>query len=391
MRIVIMSLIAVCCLMFNNHQEADAQSVSGEVNPADYQFSMNITGVYVSGCVFSGNKENRIYAFAGNELRGSAAFSVGYNDLALAFLTVFSNRASGDDLRFELYDAGMDEILNLPVKLRFTENGIHGSIQAPFQFYDDAPVLTGSLLEQTPGVLWYTGGADGSVYTWYKNETLVGSGDIASLHVCGSGWYKVEVQNGACSLLRDSLLYAGGDVEISVQKELTSEQKLIHCFIVSDCEDSYNSYIYELIPGEGSEDNHMFEVRGDTLVMLSGIDMNRLNYTIRVKATDRFGNIIEQAIRTEHIAVGMADRIAGEVKLYPNPYEGGSLFLTLPDEYGYEVVARIVTMDAMSGEAGQRLNKGVNELHGADKLPPGLYFLELRAGQVTVYKKLIKN
>ncbi len=390
MRIVVSCLMIVCFLTMFDCQEAGAQAV-GEVNPADYQFSMNITGVCVSGCVFSGNKENRIYAFAGDELRGSATFSVGYNDLALAFLTVFSNKASGEALRFELYDAGLDKVLNLPVKLSFTENGIHGSIEAPFQFYDDAPVLTGRLLEQIPGVLWYTGEADGLVYTWYKNETLLGSGDIASLHVCGSGWYKVEVQNGDCSLLKDSLLYTGSDAEISVRKELTAEQKLIHRLTVSDCEDSFNSYIYELVPGDGSEDNYMFEVRGDTLVMLSGIDIDRLNYAIRVKATDRFGNVVEQAIQTEYVAVGISGRLAEEVKLYPNPFEGGRLYLTLPGEYGQEVRAKIVTMDAMSGDAGQRLSKGVNELQGANELSPGLYFLEIQTGQVTVYKKLIKK
>jgi hypothetical protein len=123
-------------------QFVHAQTPNWSVNAKDFQFSMNYTGVFVTNCSFVNNTNNKIAAFVGDELRGVANFSVENNGQALAFLTVYSNMVSGEEVRFEVFNATLEQIMSLPIKRMFTENAFEGNMQQPFQFYADTTITT---------------------------------------------------------------------------------------------------------------------------------------------------------------------------------------------------------------------------------------------------------
>jgi fibronectin type 3 domain-containing protein len=77
-----------------------------DLDPAAYQFSMNITAQVSIGNQLTSDPNDVLAAFVGNELRGVAhpEFDAGLNALRV-YLTVFGNRASGENIRFRYWDA----------------------------------------------------------------------------------------------------------------------------------------------------------------------------------------------------------------------------------------------------------------------------------------------
>src|SRR5690606_8672540 len=117
--------------------------------------------------------------------------------------------------------------------------------------------------------------------------------------------------------------------------ELDTASHIIHRVSVNSiCDDPGIYYIYQLVPGEGDTDNPLFRLEGDTLLRLS--DMPRLDYHIRLKATDSSGYSVEQAMTVEYMttpppATGMEDILGRQqTRIYPNPLTGNELFIEWP-------------------------------------------------------------
>lgn len=368
-----------------------AQNPDWQVSSADYQFSMNITGVLVNTCIFSDNPGNRVAAFVGEELRGTSTFSTEYGGLALAFLTVFSNSATGETLTFKVYDSENDQVIDLAVQVSFTENDIKGDPARPFQFYVDAPILEGSLEQIGENTLQYSESIPGAVYTWYKDGELLGSGEENSLTVCSSGWYKVEVENGACSIVKDSLQFNGGDQKIAVNKDFTNST-LTYLISVSECEDSYSDYTFDLVDGDGAEDNHLFEIVGDTLQLKPGSGpQTKIDYKIRVKASASNGSSFEQIVDLEYIALGTRDALAQQIKVYPNPFNSANLNIELPGNLDNISSYKLLTSEGMELVTGTKLSGSSHTLKLPDNLKPGLYILEMEIKGQVLHKKLVKE
>lgn len=372
--------------------KAVAQEPGWTVNPSAYQFSMNITGVYVKGCNFSADTANKIAAFVGSELRGVSRFSVLQGNNALAFLTIFSNQSGGETVRFELYNKSLDSVIVLPVQSMFSENDLQGNIQQPFQFYAQAPVpvITGNLLQASEQTLKFTGGKSGYTYTWFKENTPITGAVDSIFNVCRSGLYKVKITSGQCGLRWDSLQYTNNNASIQVKKELAPNNKIVHRISASlPCENPQSRYTYQLVSGTGSTDNALFTLQGDTLIRIN--EAQRLNYTIRLKATDSSGYSIEQSLAVEYINVysGINDILPEEVRIYPNPIAGDNLFIELPNTK----INSIKVMDAngkmireYSASSGTNHSINITETF----LVPGIYFIEIRTEESVFCKKLLK-
>ncbi len=75
------------------------------VNPADYEYSMNLVAVFRSqlgDSVFT-SPAHRIAAFVGSQVRGTAAPDS--LDSGRVYFTIYSNRQAGEIIRFKLWDA----------------------------------------------------------------------------------------------------------------------------------------------------------------------------------------------------------------------------------------------------------------------------------------------
>lgn len=371
---------------------AKGQNPDWKIQASSYQFSMNITGVLVNSCTFSDNPGNRVAAFVGGELRGTATFSTAYNGMALAFLTIFSNKAAGETLTFKAWDSKQEQVVDLAVQLTFTENGVEGNPESPFQFYVDAPFLTGKLELENENTIRYSELIPNATYTWFKNGELLGSDKENALTICLGGIYKVEVAHASCSILKDSIQVEGSDQNIVVQKKL-SDSKLSHIISVNACNESYTAYTYELMDGDEEENNHLFEIVGDTLKLKPSSDtQNKIDYKIRVKATDSFGNSFEQVIKVEYIALGIKDvSLAKKINVYPNPFNSTQLNVELPKDLATTVFFKLLTSEGVEVLSDKQQSATIHTLKLPENLPAGLYSLEIETKEQFVQKKLIKE
>ena len=80
------------------------------VNPADFEFSANVTVVvYLNQDVVVGGTDSRLGAFVGSELRGVAA-PIEVLGTSMFFLTVYAN-SDGETVHFAAYLAERDTLL----------------------------------------------------------------------------------------------------------------------------------------------------------------------------------------------------------------------------------------------------------------------------------------
>ncbi|MBI5215130.1 MAG: T9SS type A sorting domain-containing protein [Ignavibacteriae bacterium] len=106
-------------------------SPTWSINPAQYQFSMNITAEIVSRNQTVTNGNYVLGAFVGNELRGVTE-AVQAGSTWLFFLTTYSN-TNGENVHFKLYDAALQDVLPVKEEVTFTPNGVVGEPLVPYQ------------------------------------------------------------------------------------------------------------------------------------------------------------------------------------------------------------------------------------------------------------------
>jgi len=106
------------------------------VNPADYAYSMTVTGAINIGGMESVDQNDIIAAFVGDDCRG--VIKPTYNssvDRYIVYLLIYSNLTQ-EEITFKIYDASADEIREVTKTMDFTVNGIEGQIDIPYIFAD---------------------------------------------------------------------------------------------------------------------------------------------------------------------------------------------------------------------------------------------------------------
>ena len=125
----------LCCLSI---ALANAQS-NWSIDPADYQFTMTITGEAIIDCQNSIDPSDEVAAFVGGICRGFVDFGTAVNGKDLAYLIVYSNQSIGETLAFKIYDSSSNTFIDLKNSLTFEENGSHGNANAPVLFTNNYP------------------------------------------------------------------------------------------------------------------------------------------------------------------------------------------------------------------------------------------------------------
>jgi len=120
-----------------------------EVNPRDYEFSMNAIAVVVDDMDRNLlNDGDEVAAFYNGEVRGSGtAKYVEAFDKFMLFLTVYSN-TDGEMMHFRYFDSDSEEVYDLAETLYFSTNKLVGEVTQPFEF-NLSPVSTEELEELT--------------------------------------------------------------------------------------------------------------------------------------------------------------------------------------------------------------------------------------------------
>lgn len=102
------------------------------VNPAAFQYSMNIIGQLFLDTAASVDIHDKVSAFVGNEMRGYAHVQRQNSGLYRLFLTVYSNQEFGEQLQFRIWDSSScSEIGQILETYTFTANAVLGTYTNP--------------------------------------------------------------------------------------------------------------------------------------------------------------------------------------------------------------------------------------------------------------------
>lgn len=109
------------------------------VDPTRFDYSMNIIAKIKVDGVLSVDSYDKIGAFYNEETRGSAklVYNEAYKEY-FAFLTIYSNVNSGENLKFKIWDASQGKILEASAELNpsitFMNNEVLGTLSKPYIF-----------------------------------------------------------------------------------------------------------------------------------------------------------------------------------------------------------------------------------------------------------------
>ena len=107
------------------------------VTPTDYQFTMTVTGVVKFYCQESANETDQVGAFVNGECRGVQSFDTDINGRKFAYITVYSNSSSGEEISFKLYKADEDIELIAVYPMTFENDASYGNAEVPYEFKSD--------------------------------------------------------------------------------------------------------------------------------------------------------------------------------------------------------------------------------------------------------------
>jgi hypothetical protein len=112
------------------------QKPEWSVNPSQYEHSMTIVAQLEIDDVISNDPEDMLAAFVGNQLRGCAKLEPIMGRSYAAFMTIYSNRADGETVRFQVWDDDACKLYNNTVELPYTfaADSYIGSPTAPVLF-----------------------------------------------------------------------------------------------------------------------------------------------------------------------------------------------------------------------------------------------------------------
>lgn len=191
-----------------------------EVNPADFQYSMNIVAQLTVAEIVSNDVNDQIAVFVDDEIRGVANLQyVSSLDLYEAFLDVYSNTESGEALELRIWDASTGiEYRQASPNYTFSNNELKGTPQNPEM------IVAGNISIQTvtfaPGWNWVSFNRDAAVLD-DVNTLLTDVSSQAGDQIKGAGLNNVAVYTngiGWLGPLADNGLDIGGMYQMKIVK-----------------------------------------------------------------------------------------------------------------------------------------------------------------------------
>ena len=191
------------------------------VNPANYQFSANVTAIlYVNDTLYGSSTP--VAAFVGNEVRGTTN-AILVNDTWMFFLTTYSNIAEGETLSFKMYVPEYDAIGTIEESIPFVPNSVIGNPQEPFVFngyvenYDRAPEVSNipdQLVEQGTSFLAFD----------LDNFLLEHNGDAVVWSASGNTQLTVSINQNNLATITYNSQFVGSEALIFTVRDNTTNQ-----------------------------------------------------------------------------------------------------------------------------------------------------------------------
>ncbi len=306
--------------------------VTWTINPATYQYQMTMTCKANEACVDLADTSNYIAAFVGTECRGVVKTRTIVGPDKLGLLTIKSNSISGEKVKFQIYKASTNTVLQILDSTIFSQGSQKGTLASPVILYTnhvptDISISNNSIIENsalnTPiGVL---SAIDQDAGTLFNYSLTVGQTENTQFSIIGNQLVvntnfdyetdsikiielKVD-DNGGCSYLETFTITIidGNDAPtvLKLSSPFISDHQQTGSFMgeFSTIDPDLNdSHTYSLVSGVGSTDNSQFYIQHDTLYNLYTLDYTKQPiYFIRARTTD-LGNLFIEKTFTVNVS-----------------------------------------------------------------------------------------
>ncbi len=306
-----------------------AQSPTWNVNPSAFQYNMTVTASLDVNCAELTNPSNKLGAFVGGVLRGTANTSNVINGKYITTMSVYSNAVSGETVNFQFYDVASDSIYMSVDSILFQDNAIYGTLASPFIVKtNNAPtslsISNDSIQEniatgQVVGTLSTVDADQGQSHTYTlvsgvgstnNNSFSIVNGQLIANFVAdfeNKNSYTVRLRatdSEGCFLERQLTIIVKNTNDapsaITLSNAAIDEQmpanSVIGLLTATD-QDANEVFTYSLVSGAGSADNSKFNVFGNSLRANQVFNFEtQSTFTIRVRVTDRAANTFEDSL-----------------------------------------------------------------------------------------------
>lgn len=322
------------------------------ISPENYSYDLSITGVLIEDCQELKNPDNILIARINGELRGFSNSSILAGGRYLAFLTVYSNKPSGDTIQFQIYNKDSDKLIPVKNLIIFQDDAIYGSPGIPQEIITNNRPANLSLStlfipehpapDQDLATINATD-ADKDNFLAYSLVSGSNSTDNSSFKIVNN---KLRFNGKVNTLAQDTFkirLRASDNFSCFVEEEFNlvvdkvndvptnlhlsdslffenTTNPVIGRFSAVD-QDLFDRFRYSLVSGTGDTDNNLFILSDSNLVLKDKANFEvKKVYTIRCRVTD-IGNLFFE--RTFKVFVKdnndpPTDIIASNVKVFEN-------------------------------------------------------------------------
>lgn len=298
-----------------------------QVQPSSYTYTMNITAQLNMDCTDLNDTANMLGAFVSGNCRGVVHSAVPVQGRYLAFLTIYSNSYTGDTISFRIYNAQTDSVYAVSYQAVFTDGVSFGTPAAPLSMATNAlptdiTLSKNTVIENRLQAFVGKLSTEDIDHMQHTYQLVSGSGDTNNTDFMISNdslftskplsyafknkrSLRISTSDGMCTYekvfsisIKDT---NNAPTLISLSQDTITENNSFQAMVgqlqTIDF-DSVDTHSYQLVSGSGDDDNSLFEINNDLLLIGTVANFeDKSQYSILVESDDGDGgNLVQQLL-----------------------------------------------------------------------------------------------
>jgi gliding motility-associated-like protein len=319
------SVYSIICFMFFAGALNAQIPGTWTVNPAGYNYSMQVTCKLNQTCVDLNNPNNAVAAFVGGQCRGVAYSDVAAGSEQLALLVIYSNSIAGEKVILQVYNSANSTVFQAIDTVTFNNGEQIGGLNDPFivtNNYAPSDIALSSNAFQENVAMGATiatlSATDNDVPNVFTFLLPAGQLENSKYAISGNTLQANSIYNNAldaedtiritvtdannCSYTEDVVLLINNqnepptDIIIDTLSIIEDNPADFYISKVKSLDPDLNdTFTYTLVAGTGDEDNSQFYIVGDNLYISNKTNYDvKTSYNFRVRSTDAQGAFIEK-------------------------------------------------------------------------------------------------
>lgn len=288
------------------------------VNAAAFQYQMSMTCRANEACVNLADTNNYIAAFVGTQCRGVAKTKVVFGSSNLGLLTIKSNSVTAEKVKFKIYKAVGNTVLNVADSVIFSQGSQTGALASPFVLYTnhaptDIALSTYTVAENSPlaSLVATLSTVDADAGSTFNYSLTTGQPENVQFTISGNQLlvnanYDYETDpkkiieihvddNGGCSYVETFTISVidknDAPTALYLSTPVLSDHQQLGSFMgkfTTVDQDLNDTHTYSLVSGSGDTDNAQFYIQNDSLYNVFQLDYTAQSiYHIRARTTDQ--------------------------------------------------------------------------------------------------------